>query len=337
MNSALRLGVIVGENDPWRFFEDVYADLQAHWRVDLFRVRRVRSPFLYYRLNRAVLLRDLNAFMQQHDIVFFEWASELLVAASHLPKRCRIIVRVHRYEMFEWIAKVNWAVVDKVIFVSQAMRQKFIAQFPDQQSKTVVIPVGIALDKFQVHHAARGSGNIGTMCFISPRKRVYELILTFYELLQKKPGLYLHIGGGTEPAYADYTDAMQHLVRELKLQNQVTFHGAITDAAEWYRNLDVFVSNSYSEGLQVALMEAMAYGCYCVAHRWEGVDELLPDEYLVFTDSELRENILRYLELPPTCQAQHQEKMRQIARAKCDGQVTKIQIRQVIQEVGATL
>lgn len=333
MKSALRLGVIVGENDPWRFFDDVYADFQAHYRVNLFRVRRIRFPFLYYRLNGMLLRRDLNSFMQKHDIVFFEWASELLAIATRLPKRCQIVVRVHRYEMFQWISKINWAVVDRIIFVSQAMQKKFIDQFPNQQSKTVVIPVGIALDKFQLNHSTRESKNIGTLCHISPRKRVYELILTFYELTRQKAGLRLHIGGGMESMHADYNDALHRLVRELNLQNQVTFYDEITHAAEWYRDLDVFVSNSYSEGLQVALMEAMASGCYCVAHHWEGAEELLPDDHLVFTETDLQEKILRYLELPPAIQSQYQEQMRQIARNKIDGRLVQNQIRQAVEQV----
>lgn len=332
MNSSLRLGVIVGERDPWRFFEDVYADFISHYRVDLFRVRRVRAPLFYARLNWRLLLHDLDAFMKQHDVVFFEWASELLVTASHLPKRCRIVVRVHRYEMFQWISKINWAVVDRVIFVSQAMQKKFVAQFPEHQHKTVVIPVGISTDQFQTNHSERSGRNIGTLCYISPRKRVYELILAFYELSQKKTGLHLHIGGGTDPNYADYNDALQRLVQKLQLQDKVTLYGEVTKSAEWYRQIDVFVSNSYSEGLQVALMEAMASGCYCVSHHWDGVEELLPNEHLFFTDSELQEKILRYLELPPAIQAQYQEKMRQIACEKIDYRLTQNQIRRVIEQ-----
>jgi glycosyltransferase involved in cell wall biosynthesis len=332
MNSSLRLGVIVGERDPWRFFQDVYADLISRYRVDLFRVRHVRSPIFPERLNWRLLLHDLNSFMKCHDVVFFEWASELLVTASRLPKRCQIVVRVHRYEMFQWVSEIDWAVVDKVIFVSYAMQKRFVAQFPEHQHKTVVIPVGISTDQFRTNHAERSGRNIGTLCNISPRKRVYELILVFYELNQKKTGLHLHIGGGTEPVYADYNDAVQRLVRELGLQDKVTFYGEVTKPAEWYRPIDVFVSNSYSEGLQVALMEAMASGCYCVSHHWDGVEELLPNEYLFYTDSELQEKILSYLELSPALRAQHQERLRQIACEKIDYQVTQNQIRHLIEE-----
>ena len=328
----MRLGIIVGEQDPWRFFQDVYDDLLSHYDVNLFRVRHPRLPIFHDRVNRRLLQHDLDTFMKKQDVVFFEWASGLLTVASHLPKRCKIVVRVHRYEMFQWVSKVNWAFVDRVVLVSQAMRDKFVARFPEHQRKTVVIPVGIAIEKFQTDRNGQSIGNIGTLCDISPRKRVYQLILAFYELSQKKNGLRLHVGGGTDPAYPDYSDALQQVVQKLNLQDKVTFYGDISKPWEWYRNIDVFVSNSYSEGLQVALMEAMATGCYCISHHWDGVEELLPEEYLFYTDSELREKILHYLEAPKVDQYKHREKMRRIACEKADSRLIRDQIRRVIEQ-----
>ena len=329
----MRLGVVVGEQDPWRFLQDVYDDLVSHYEVNLFCVRHPRLPIFYERVNRGLLQHDLDAFMKKQDIVFFEWASGLLAFASHLPKRCPVVVRLHRYEMFQWIPKINWTFVDKVIFVSQAMRAKFVARFPEHQHKTVVIPVGIAIEKFRTDRTGQSVGNIGTLCYISPRKRVYELILAFYELSQKKSGLRLHIGGGTDPEYGDYNDALQQIVQKLNLQDKVTFCGEITKPSDFYHNIDIFVSNSYSEGMQVALMEAMASRCYCLSHFWAGAEELLPLKNLYSTESELQEKIIEFYDLPDHAKLDCQNQLRSLAGERFDMAQTTVQIRKVIEEV----
>ncbi len=71
---------------------------------------------------------DLSAFLAAHDVVFFEWGSELLALASRLPKTTRIITRIHRYEMYEWVDRVNWDVVDTIVLVSEAKRIEFEGQ-----------------------------------------------------------------------------------------------------------------------------------------------------------------------------------------------------------------
>ena len=330
---TLRLGVVVGEHDPWRFFDDVYTDFKTHYAVTLFRTRRSSFPVLIERTNGFLFRHDLDAFMKQQDVVFFEWASGLLASASRRPKHCPVVVRLHRYEMFQWVSRINWDYVDKIIFVSEGMRAKFVSQFPSHQHKTVIIPVGIPTEKFQIDRNGAAVGNIGTLCQISPRKRVYELVLAFYDLSRQRNDLRLHIGGSTDAAYGDYNDALKQIVEKLALQNKVIFYGDVSKPWEWYRNIDVFVSNSYSEGLQVALMEAMASGCFCLSHHWDGAEELLSQEYLFYTEADLQNKILSYLQSSASEQEQHRAMMRRIACEKLDYRLIHNQIRQVIDQV----
>ena len=144
------------------------------------------GPF-HTRINNALLRNDMQSFLAANDVVFFEWASELLALASHLPKRCPIVTRLHRYELYQWADRINWDAVDRIILVSEAKRREFVARFPQQAQKIAVIPVGVDLQKFgycdRAFDAGAGS-NIGILCHLAPRKRVYELILAFSELAQ---------------------------------------------------------------------------------------------------------------------------------------------------------
>jgi glycosyltransferase involved in cell wall biosynthesis len=274
--------------------------------------------------------------MRQNDVVFFEWASALLVAATKLPKTCGIITRLHRYEMYQWADLVNWDAVDKIILVSHAKKKEFIERYPSQADKIVVSVPSTSLEKF-TFRSKKFNGDIGILCHLTPRKRVYDLILNFQELLQQKDDLHLHIGGGMAPTFEDYYYALQSVVTDLGIKEKVTFYGNVEKTWDWYHNIDVFISNSYSEGLQVAPMEAMASGCFCLAHRWRGADELLPQEYLYCTGSELKEKILTYCELSDAEKLEQKQHMRLLAQENFDINQTIKQIVNAIDEVAENI
>ena len=328
-----KLGVLVGE-DNWMFFREIYDDLSAHFRTEVYTPKTYNTPLLYGRLNRWAFRSQIQGMLRRNDVCFFEWASELLSHASHMPKQCIIVTRLHRFEMYQWANQINWDVVDRVILVSKAMEREFVTRFPEQASKTFVSSPSTSLIRFNPKEKAF-AGDIGILCNLSPRKRVYELILAFHELLQQKDDFHLHIAGGYSPADEDYHTALHHIVQKLRLRDKVTFYGHVTDTEDWYGKIDIFVSNSFSEGLQVAPMEAMASGCYCLSHRWAGADELVPEENLFVTGRELQEKILWYSELPETEKQSYRDRMRAVACEEFDMDHTKAQIRQVIEQVAS--
>lgn len=327
----MRVGIAIEET--WDFFHDIYAELNTAFETSLFKRRTFHTPVFNMRINRMLFKNDLQRFMNKNDVVFFEWASELLVAATQQKKTCGIVTRLHRYEMYQWVDKINWDLVDRVILVSKAMQEEFIEKFPSQASKTVVSCASVSLDKFSLK-PKKFEGNIGTLCHIAPRKRVYELILAFSTLCKMHDGLTLHIAGDIHHAHLDYHNAIRYLINQLGLQKRVVFDGFLPDPSGWYNQMDIFVSNSYSEGLQVALMEAMSSGCYCLSHHWKGVDEMLSEQYLFWDDASLIEKVLAYIGLPDVEKQKLRAEMRGAACDKFDIEKTKKTIRSVIESVG---
>ena len=332
MDRDLKLGV--ANNETWSFFADIYADLEARFNTSLFEYEAWSLPVLRERTERIRLSRNLQTFLRANDVVFFEWASDLLATASQFPKTCGIVTRLHRYELYQWADRVNWDAVDRIILVSRAKEREFVARFPTCAGKTVVSAPSTRLDRFSCHPRDY-AGTIGILCHLTPRKRVYELILAFHELIQQRADFHLHIGGGPDPAFLDYYEAIRYLVKELGLERSVTFDGHVTDAPAWFQNIDIFVSNSYSEGLQVAPMEAMASGCFCLSHRWSGAEELVPEENLFFLNTELIEKILHFSNLPQEQRVTSRALMREIAVQKFDIENTKAQIAQTIVDARA--
>jgi glycosyltransferase involved in cell wall biosynthesis len=330
----MKLGVAIEET--WDFFHEVYADLSAHHQTSLFRRPELHLPILNGRLTAYRFRRDMQQFLRSHDVVFFEWASELLAAASHAPKTCGIVTRLHRYEMYRWADRINWAAVDRVILVSDAKSQEFSTSFPEHAHKVVVIPEAVSLERFKTVEKAYGR-DLGILCHLKPRKRVYELVLTFYELLQQRPGFHLHIGGGRAAGFDDYYDAVVQLVDRLGLRDAVTFYGHVDKPEHWYPRIDVFISNGYSEGLQVSPMEAMATGRYCLSHQWDGAEELLPESNLFYTNTQLKDLILKYDGLPLSGKTAEVKRLRDRVCERFDVDRTKLRIRQVIEEAAAAV
>jgi glycosyltransferase involved in cell wall biosynthesis len=325
----MRLGVAIEET--WDFFHEVHADLAEHHQAALFARPKLHLPLLDGRLNGYLFRRDLRRFLAAQDVVFFEWASELLATASHMPKTCGIVTRLHRYELYQWAHRINWHTVDRLILVSEAKRREFAATFPEHVQKVVVIPEAVSLTRFPFA-AKPFNGDIGILCHMKPRKRVYELVLAFYELLGRRPGFHLHIGGGRAAGFDEYHEAVTQLVGRLGLGRNVTFYGHVAKPEHWYPRVDVFISNGYSEGLQVSPMEAMATGCYCLSHHWDGADELLPPEQLYHTNGELVERLLHHADRSEADRAHTRERMRAIVHDKFNVDVTKLQIRRVVEE-----
>jgi glycosyltransferase involved in cell wall biosynthesis len=257
-----------------------------------------------------------------------------LVVASRMPKVSGIVTRLHRYEMYQWVDRINWNVVDKIIVVSHAKKAEFIERFPSQADKIVVSGPSTSLERFSPCPKVCG-GDIGILCLLTPRKRVYDLILVFYQLLQQRNDLHLHIGGAMDRTFEDYYYALHSIVADLGIQKNVTFYGNVNEPWNWYQNIDIFISNSYSEGLQVAPMEAMASGCYCLAHRWRGAEELLPQENLYYTDAELLNKILDYCQTSDFEKLEHKKRMREWAEKNFDINQTIQQVEQAIEDVAA--
>lgn len=328
----MKLGVAIEET--WDFFNEVYANFTTCYDTRLFARRSFHSGPFHTRINGVLLQNNMQRFLSANDVVFFEWASELLVLASHMPKRSALVTRLHRYELYQWADRINWDALDRIILVSEAKRREFLARFPDQAPKIAVIPVGVDMTKFE-YQPRTYAGNIGILCHLSPRKRVYETILAFAEVAAQDPQLHLHIAGGAGPAFRDYEEALYYLVEQLHLQDRVTFYGNVKDTSNWYRKIDVFLSNSFSEGLQVAPMEAMAMGCYVLSHRWHGADELVPQANLYMTDGELTAKLLAYAALGDADKQNLAQAMREHAWTNFDVRDKLPQINQVVDEAFA--
>ncbi len=328
-----RLGIFVGEHGNWTFFRDIFADLSKYYQTDVFVEKTYNTPLLHGRLNRWAYQNQIKQIVNRNDICFFEWASELLIPASQLPKRCAMVARLHSYEIYAWAPQVNWAHVDRVILVSEAMRQKFCAIYPEHAHKTIVIYNARSLETFAPVTRSFGF-DLGMLASLHPVKRIYEIVLMVAGLRSRGYPARLHVAGAKwhGGTLDEYHVSLNRLVEKLNLGSAVTFYDHVTDTPRWLQDIDVFISNSYWEGHQVALVEAMASGCQCYSHFWDGVEEVLPAENIYASENELAEKLIAYSQLGDADRWPLRMRMRDIACAKFDVQRQYTAIRQVMEE-----
>lgn len=329
----MKFGLIV--DGHWGFIRELRADWQARYETEVFAHSEISLPVSEGRVNQWRLKRALSKFMNANDVVFFEWAGHLSIIGSRLSSKSRLVVRIHSWELYEFAPHICWESVDRIILVSQAMQQKFVALFPEHAAKTRVVNYGKSLDKFEPLPHEFG-GHIGMLCDIVPIKRVYDMILTLHELKKKGHLLSLHLAGEPRKGADNerYFVSMQRAVEKLGLQDQVIFYGWVDDVVSWLQKIDIFISNSYWEGQQNALLEAMAVGCYSLSHFWDGAEEILPPQYLYATEAELQQKIIEYCQLPNAEKLRHGVRLRSMIQEKFDVEQMKAQIREVIEELG---
>lgn len=329
------IGILVGEKGKWTFFNEIYEDLCGHYKTEVFAEKNYCVPLLNGQINRWAYQKRIRSMLRRNDLCFFEWSSELLATASHMPKYCPIMTRLHSYEITYWAPKINWDHVDKVILLSQSMKQKFAESCPDHAYKATVVHNGVSLVKFSPRSQREFQFTLGMLCNIHPIKRIYEVVILIHKLKKSGYKPTLHIAGARwEGGYFDdYFWAINRAIVKLGLSDSVTLHGHIDDTAAWLQGIDIFISNSYWEGQQMALLEAMATGCFCLSHFWDGAEEVLPADNLFVTDDELQNRIILYSNLTESERQKRKVLMRALVGENFDIDQQKIKIRRNIDEV----
>jgi glycosyltransferase involved in cell wall biosynthesis len=313
----MKLGVVIDGNT--RFISELLDDWKSRFQVEIFAFDKLTLPALEDRINRWRYTRRLSEFLERNDVVFFEWAGEHLAAAAKLRTSTPLVARLHSWELFDCAERIDWGAVSRVILVSGAMRQAFVSRFPGVSGKTEVISPGKALP-VSLAPPRRFAGRLGVLCDLVPVKRLYDLVLSLYDLRCAGYDLTLHVGGreGKGAENRRYVESLKRLVARLGFSDRVVFHGWVEDTAAWLSDIDIFVSNSYWEGLQNALVEAMAAGCYCLSHAWGGAEEVLPERFIYVTPAELHRKLTAFCDLPESAKWAHRSELRELVRNRFD-------------------
>lgn len=208
-----------------------------------------------------------------------------------LPRICT----VHGYLAAPLGSKAWWyqqldrrllARADATVFVSRAMLSQPAFRHLSVRHPQVIYN-GLDFDQLQQSTASGSSVDVRQQYFadvadparirlfgaigrLSAEKGYDNLLRVFAELLSSVPQARLLIAGEGPERHR-----LEALIAELGIGKQVSMPGFIDPVSPLFRQLDVLVMNSFTEGMPMTLLEAVAAGVPIVATRVGGIPEVL--------------------------------------------------------------
>lgn len=196
---------------------------------------------------------------------------------------------------------LNW-LVDKVFTVCKWNEEKLINSGVNQ-NKIKVIYNGINIEKFNSNNKKLSTTSfikIGVVARLVKRKGHSVLLQAVSHFLKnyKDVDIEVHFFGE-----GPNLRALEKLAYYLKLQNIVKFHGDTTDITLAYKNIDIFVLPSFSEGLPLTILEAMSSRVPVITTNVNGIPEIVKNGItgLIFFPGDheaLSQNIRKIVENP---------------------------------------
>jgi glycosyltransferase involved in cell wall biosynthesis len=259
------------------FLADIYEHTRNRYLVQLADVQNIDQMY---------------EVMKTSDISWFEWCTNMVVEASKLPKVCKNIVRLHRFEAYtDWPTQVEWDNIDTLITVGNSfVKETLLARVPDIESRTrlVTIPNGVNLNKYEFVNRHRGK-NIACVGYLNLHKNPMLLLQCMQKLHYIDQEYRLFFAGSFQDLWLE--QYIRHTVEALGLGDVVFFDGWQTDIHSWLRDKHHIVSTSIGESQGMGLLEGMACGLKPVIHNFPGANQIFPSEYLFDISEQFCEQI----------------------------------------------
>jgi len=162
---------------------------------------------------------------------------------------------------------------DKVVTVSEAMKEKITRAYPNHRDKIQCIPNGVGEEFFAIapkYHAQQQ--NILVLGSLIPVKGV-DLAIEAFSLFKKEGTAVKLLLGGRGPEQ----ERLAALAKKNELQDDIIFLGQIEPekVPELLGEATMFIQASYREGRPNALLEAMAAGLPVIGSAIDGIEELI--------------------------------------------------------------
>ena len=259
--------------------DDLIGEISKYAEVFNFKIRNKFNPIVI-----PHLIKLINQI--QPDIIhthlfqprFYTTVAHLFSKKSVLFTHKHNNVNIKEHNVFIFFEMLSIIFNQKVIAISQSVKQSLIKYEFIPEKKIIVIHNGIDNQKFNDTINKTKILNekkiiIGTVCRLERQKGLKYLLLAMKIILTKFPEAKLEIiGDGT------LLNELQELSKKLGISNSVIFFGKFTDVKPFYNRMDVFVLPSLYEGFGIVLLEAMASGVPVIASNVDGIKEVIQDD-----------------------------------------------------------
>ncbi len=262
------------------FLKDIIINLRNDYDIKYFNVKDREREFY----SDGSGTQEFYQLYYDSDIAWFEWCNELVIKALSSPKQCKHIVRLHSYEMFTPMpSQVDWNKVDKLIVVSETMKNLLDQKFHIRKDIFKVINNGINLEKFDFNENKKYNKKICYLGYLN-YKKAPELFLHFCnEIWNYDHNFTFHIAGQFQDERIGLY--MNTIIPHLPFK--VIFDGWQKNVPEYLSDKDYIMSTSLFESFHYSLMEGMALGVIPLVHGWIGSELLYPTENIFYRSNDL--------------------------------------------------
>jgi glycosyltransferase involved in cell wall biosynthesis len=190
----------------------------------------------------------------------------------------RLVLTRHVLFPLSRIHKLTLRRTARVIAVSGGVADSLEAQHIFDSKRIVTIHNGIDLEKFSGDHAARpahGPMRVATIGHLAPIKGQEDFVRAAAMVGQQRRDVeFLIVGEDKSPARKNRV-ALEKLIDELGMAQQIRLTGWIDDIAAFLSTVDLFVSSARAEPFGLSIVEAMAARVPLVATASEGAREII--------------------------------------------------------------
>ena len=235
--------------------------------------------FAFWKVARELRKRRIDVIHTHNSLALFDGFAAARVSgvrahvhtdhARNFPDKRRYMIAEHLTSYF----------VDQIVAVSSHTRDNLIRYEKIAPHRIMTIPNGIVADRQRntcssagkrAELGITGGPVIGLITRLTEQKGVIYLLQALTELRKQFPELMVVIAG-----WGDLEESLKQASVELGVQDNVRFLGTRSDVAELLQTFDVFAIPSIWEGLPMAMLEAMAWGCPVVSTDVGGIGSVL--------------------------------------------------------------
>jgi glycosyltransferase involved in cell wall biosynthesis len=235
-------------------------------------------PFLWTSLgpSHVAWLADVLAGEHADVAHLHTFASQVVGTRAALRAGARILRTEHSTRAFHdpscWPFS-RWSLhrADASVAISEAIRAVAVERAPWAAGKVRVVYDGVDTDRFTSPELGVTRSERFTFVLVGRLDRRKGIDLALAALAQV-PGVHLDIvGDGEERA------SLERLAHRLGVAGRVAFRGYVADTRPWLARSSAALCSSRTEGLGVALLEAMAMGLPVAGFAVGGVAEVVDD------------------------------------------------------------
>ncbi len=193
--------------------------------------------------------------------------SHVLGSLVQKVRKVHLVTTCHGFYKRRILRRLFPAWGDRVIAISDAVREHLVNDFKVNKSKVSLVYNGVEPEKFDVHLSPDDKKElrryykigedgivVGGISRLEKIKGYQYLIGSIPAVLEKYPKVKLVLIGDGK-----YKKKLQKLARKLKVEDNVFFTGKVEDIAVAFELIDVFVHPCiWQEGFGLAVLEAMA-------------------------------------------------------------------------------